>query len=73
MSEMTHCAIGALRKAGMNGSQQGHVEEAILNYLYAETGKNWESVPGWNDNRNTTEEEVRETLLIVAKRLRNDE
>lgn len=69
----SHCAIGAIELVAETDNEVRAVNLAVINYLEAETGRNWGSIPSFNDAKGRTAEEVREALLMTAKKLRNGE
>lgn len=69
----THCAVGAIRMSTENSTEARQAEAALREYLIAEGHITAWSVPKWNDVLGRTAEEVRESMLLAAKHLRNDE
>lgn len=71
--DMEHCAIGAMEAVGATHFEMQAVQDNVLAYLREEHKISFGSIPDWNDANGRTAEEVRDTLLMVAKRLRNNE
>ncbi len=77
------CAVGALRAAGLGGADAFHPasSEAALD-AYSEAvmalSKRVElttphgTVVGWNNDLATTDDDVRDAMLLAAKALRNE-
>lgn len=67
------CAIGHIRTQTMGPYSPFHLDlySPTCNALARHLGvKDWQ-IPIWNDNENTTAEDVREAYLQTAKEIRN--
>lgn len=71
--EYEHCTIGAATIEANNDNEVKIFNDRVVDYLFRTTGVRWTDVPTWNDDEDTTEDVVRETLLGLAKEIRNGE
>lgn len=74
--EFSHCTIGALKLVANDMNEVNQAESAVLAYLAKHTDVPHgmlTCIPQWNDSVANSPEEVREALLMTAKRLRNGE